>query len=236
MLHSIRLLAAVVTLSLLGGCAASTVRLNGSGPAGGATLTLPEPLEIATINGVEPKGVQGLLRGGERTLQLAPGRYDILAYYREIWTVGEGHDTLMSDPARFLIDVAEGQHYRLDYHQPQNYEAARTLERHFEGWVTDLQTQQRTPSSDSGLRFRRGLTGKDKTLIAATPADHGDGATQFIAPLPAATAAPAPERAITAPAGTASKSQDWLSLMQAWWQQANAEERRAFLAWVAAAR
>lgn len=216
-------LAALSMLSMLGSAHAA--------PAP-AVLTLPAPIEIATINGVEPR--KSLL-GGKRPLELAPGRYEILAYYAEIWPLGDAHDSLMSDPALFVLDAQAGHRYTISYAQPDDYEAARKLAATFSGALVDETSGQRQPSQDSGLRFRRGLTGHDRTLVAAGPTP---GAPQRIAPLPippATRPAPAPvsQQPATASDAAAQPVRDWLPMMQAWWTQATAEERRAFLAWVA---
>lgn len=195
-----------------------------------ATLSLPDQIEIATINGVETRSFKRLL-GGDQQLELAPGRYEILAYYHEIWPQGDGHDTLMSDPALFVLDAESGHRYTIGYPQPERYESARKLAADFQGWLLDTGTDQRTPSQASGLRFRRGLTGRDRTLVADTPVTP----QPKIAPLPAARTSTPPAAPVTAPTA-ASAGTEWLPMMQAWWAQATAEERRAFLAWVATQR
>jgi len=225
-------LAACATL-LLGGCAAS------AGPATSiaadsernATIVLPEEIEITAINGAEPpRNLGALLRRGDREMTLPAGRADILAYYHAIWPVGDGHDTLVSDPVRFIADLHPGQRYRIEYVLPEDHEDARRLAADFKAKLQQLPDGPSIASSDSGLKFRRGLTGLDRTLVTAgAPIVVPAGTVAASAPDTAAAAAIADANGNAPAAG----GQNWLGLMQAWWTQASTEERRAFLAWIA---
>lgn len=209
-----------------------------------ATLTLPEPIEVARLNGVEVKGASGLWTRGDKVLELAPGRYEVLAYYREIWNLGDQHDVLRSDPALFVLDAQAGKRYRIDYERPARYEDAQRLAAAFSGTLIDETSGARTPSKPSGVRFPSGVIAQVSGSSELLP-DNGKGRAgegQVVAPLdapgvpPAATVA-TPRAGVIAPlpepeAATPARRDDWLVLMQAWWKQAGSEERRAFLRWV----
>jgi hypothetical protein len=226
--------ALLVAAALCAACTTSHVRLYegpGRPAAQTATISMPEQLEVAGVNGVEIEGASGLLTKGDRTLEVVPGRYEVLAYYREVWERGDDHDVLRSDPALFVVDAGAGGRYRLEYARPGGYADAQRLAGSFEGWVEDLRSGERTASRDSDLRFRTGLIPAltfDETLVG----DAGDAASgQRVAPLPpAASAAGEPESA--ANQRPRDSSREWLTLMKGWWNEASPAERREFLLWV----
>lgn len=209
-----------------------------------ATLTLPEQIEVARLNGVEVKGASGLWTRGDKVLELAPGRYEVLAYYREIWNLGDQHDVLRSDPVLFVLDAQAGKRYRIDYQRPASYQDAQRLAAAFSGTLIDEVSGARTPSKPSGVRFPTGVIAQVSGSSELLPDNGGGraGDSQVVAPLdapdrpPTATAA-RPRAGVVAPLATAEtatpvRRDDWLELMQAWWKQAAPEERRAFLRWV----
>src|SRR5690606_33814855 len=85
-------------------CTSAPIQLHDADAAGVAVISLPEQLEVASINGLEVEGASGLLKKGDTTLEVAPGRYEVLAFYRELWERGDQHDVLRSDPALFVIE------------------------------------------------------------------------------------------------------------------------------------
>jgi uncharacterized protein YccT (UPF0319 family) len=204
----------LILLAVLAACATPPIPLHGEAEVGvlPASIVLPEQLEVVTVNGLEIEGARGLLSKGDTTLEVSPGRYEVVAFYRELWERGDQHDMLRSDPVLFVVDAAAGRRYRLDYARPSTLAEARALAAEFQGWVEDMANGARTPSTPSGLRFRRGLVAAatfDDTLVPVAPVS---GPGQQVAPLPAADA--------------------WLDLMKGWWHEASAEERREFLRWV----
>jgi uncharacterized protein YccT (UPF0319 family) len=244
-----------LALGLLAGCASAPIQLHEQPGGEGETalIILPEQIEVATVNGLEISGASGLLRRGDTTLEVIPGRYELVAFYRELWEKGDHHDMLRSDPALFVVEAEAGHRYRLDYTRPTTLPEAEVLAQDFGGWVEDLETGARTPSQDSGLQFRRGLVPAatfDSTLV---PSAGTGGARQSVAPLasPAASAPPpsaavasAPQAASAAPvppvdsrqpgaaAAGSPQAEDWLALMKTWWREASQDERREFLRWV----
>ncbi|WP_169729227.1 DUF2057 family protein [Solimonas soli] len=254
-----RILAAAAALGLAA-CAAPNVRLY-EGPARPAAdvavITMPEQLEVATINGAEVPAAKGMWNRGDKRLELLAGRYEALIYYREVWQAsGEGDVLRSKSPALFTIDAQAGHQYRIDYPRPGTYDDAKKLAQDFHGWVEDVQTGQRFASIDSGLQFRGGVVAQvtgDTTLVPREKGDSTQATTTAVQPLPpvaasagvaGATAVAAPPAVAPAPMAppaakatpvapaTTATDRDWVNLMKGWWQQASGDERRAFLRWV----
>jgi len=235
----------VLALAVLAGCASAPVALHDPDVPRSelATVVMPEQLEVASVNGLEIEGASGMMTRGEKTLELAPGRYELLVFYRELWELGDAHEILRSDPALFVVDAAAGGRYRLDYDRPAGIESARTMAEDFTGWVENLATGERTPALESGLQFRRGLVPAltfDDTLVPAAQVVDGQG----VPPLPTADA-PVPAAGVTSQPAPATMRQpepeampegSWLDLMKGFWSEASSEERRAFLRWLAEQR
>lgn len=248
----------IVAATFVAGCATPPVQLHdGTAAATGevAFIVLPEELEVATVNGLEITGASGLFLKGDKTIEVAPGRYEVLAYYRELWVRGDQQDMLRSDPALFTVDAVAGRRYRLEYKRPGTFAEAEALAANLEGWVEDSVTGARTPSRESGMQFRRGLVPAatfDATLVPVAATRSGQ---QAVAPLPVSAGEPAgastvpvalPQHAVTgsarppvvAPEAVEASGQppstddDWLPLMKSWWSEASPEERREFLRWV----
>ena len=184
-----------------------------------AVVTMPEQLELLRLNGAEVPASRGLWQHGEQRLQLLPGHYELLVFYREFWDVGSQEQVLRSDPARFVIDAAAGGHYRIDYARTRNVREAERLQADFHGWVDDAQGR-RQASTPSDLVFRRDWTaalGGGGQLLARSPQ---------AASVPAAIPAGAASAMTAAPAST-------LTDMQDWWKRASTQQRSAFLQWLA---
>ncbi|MCH8541926.1 MAG: DUF2057 domain-containing protein [Alcanivorax sp.] len=209
------LLAALLTLTA---CASSPVVQLYDGPERAESditrVRVPETLEILNINGQRPAGVNTLFSSGYKDLHLAPGEYQIVAFYKEIWEpdTTSSHVVVRSEPVVFDIAGQPGSFFRLGYDTPSNLPDARELARNFSGWSEHVASSERRPTRPSGMT-RPGLIGGLTT-----------GATE-------------PTAETVAPAASSSSSQaddvESLDMLKAWWSQASAEERRAFLRWVA---
>jgi hypothetical protein len=231
-------------LLTLGACANPQLRLYDGGQKPDskiALVTLPEAIEAARLNGVEVKGASGLWTRGDKVLELTPGRYELLAFYREVWEHGDSHDVLRSDPVLFVIEAKPGEQYRVEYVHPDNYAQARQLAADFSAVLVNEATGKRTASQPSGVRFPTGLMAQFSGASELESADGQarPGQQQVIEPMGAAAArsvSPEPvtdQRAAERAASPATpRDADWVGLMQAWWKQASPAERRAFLRWV----
>ncbi len=237
------LLLLAISTGALPGCASKPITLHDSqlAPEDVATIVMPEQLEVASVNGKEIAGGSGMMSIGDKVLEVAPGRYEILVFYRELWELGEQHEVLRSDPALFVVEAQPAGRYRLDYDRPVNLEAARELANDFSGWSEDLSSGQRTASTASGLQFRRGLAAAmsfDDTLVPSADAPEGN---HEVEPLPATSdpaVADASGPGLPLDSGQETESApvrgaDSLELMKEWWQEASSETRRAFLQWLA---
>lgn len=212
----------MVLLLPLAACTATPLRLY-EGPTRGpdalAVVSLPEQLEVARVNGAELPAARGLWQRGDQQIELLPGHYELLVFYREFWDIGSQEQVLRSDPARFIIDATAGGRYQLDYVRPRNFREAQQLQADFRGWVDDGHGQ-RLASTPSGLQFRRdwaaALGNRDQLLAQSSG----------VAAVSAASAAGPTREPDTASARA-------LADMQACWKQASAQERSAFLQWLA---
>src|SRR6056297_1224011 len=237
------LLLLAISTGIVSGCASEPIVLHDSqlAPADVATIVMPEQLEVASVNGKEVAGGSGMMSVGDRILEVAPGRYELLVFYRELWEQGEQHEVLRSDPALFVVEAQAAGRYRLDYDRPANLEAARELATDFSGWSEALSSGRLTASTPSGMQFRRGLVAAmafDDTLV---PSENTPQAQQEIEPLPVNDAAAVAGASSSAPPLNSgheteyspAREPDSLELMKGWWQEASSEQRRAFLQWLA---
>ena len=252
MMFAARRLAVLTLILLCSACAQRPIQLYDGKPAGTAVISMPEQLEVEQVNGKAVRGAKGMFTRGDKNLDVAaPGRYELLVFYREVLNPQGEHEVVKSDPELFVVDAVAGHSYRLDYERPSTTAEARQLAKAFKGWVEDQNTGTRTASADSGLAFDRSAAAAiqpGSKLISE--AEQKSGSKQVIAPLEVpATATPAasvavpvtaPTPAVTptpavvavpAPAWSADASER-LPLLKAWWKQASPEERKLALRWV----
>ena len=196
-----------------------------------AVVQIPETLDIISINGRDPSGINSSLMGSYRELHLSAGQYEIIAFYREIWEPDSTstHVVLRSEPAIFTVEGRPGGRYVLEYGKPGNVDDARELAADFRGWTRDITSGQRIPTEPSGLARPGLLSNVNIGGIAPVPA------SEVVMPVPT-TSPSATTPAMPTPVGHASGNTDggaYLDMLKAQWSQASAEERRAFLRWVA---
>ena len=237
------LLLLAISTGALPGCASKPITLHDSqlAPEDVATIVMPEQLEVASVNGKEIAGGSGMMSIGDKVLEVAPGRYELLVFYRELWELGEQHEVLRSDPALFVVEAQPAGRYRLDYDRPEDLAAARELANDFSGWSEEVSSGRRTASTASGLQFRRGVVAAmsfDDTLVPAadTPQGHQEVEPLPVTSAPAAAGAPSPGLPLDSgqePESAPAPEADSLELMKGWWQEASSETRRAFLQWLA---
>ncbi|MGH8445203.1 MAG: DUF2057 family protein [Solimonas sp.] len=194
-----RILAATALLSLAA-CATPNVRLY-DGPAKSAgevaVITMPEQLEVSSINSVEVPSAQGMWNRGDKRLEVVPGRYEALVFYREVWNPSGESDVVRSkNPALFVIDAQAGHEYRLGYERPGSANDAKALAQNFHGYFVDKNTGKRTASQESGVKFADGFVAQlmgDKTLVPATDkGSNGSFSVQSVLPMPIDGSKPVP--------------------------------------------
>lgn len=163
-------------------------------------IDVPVELGIIMINERRVDGVNRVLGLDSRTLQLEPGRYRILASYKELFQLPDGnHEVVKSDPVIFEVEGTAGSHFQLDYERPANAEQGRALARNFEGYSVNLADNSRRPTRPAGIPLHQGLISLDSGRAEED----------------------------TRPALNS------LDLLKASWLNASADERRAFLHWLA---
>lgn len=209
--------AILATLLLLTACTGSPVIRLYDGPekpdSEVTRVRVPETLEILNINGQRPAGVNTLFSSGHKDLHLVPGDYQIVAFYKEIWepAATSSHVVVRSEPVVFDVAGTPGSLFQLGYDAPDTLPGARELANHFSGWSENVASGERQPTRPSGMSRPGLISGLTTEATAETVAPGAE------------TAAGSPEVD-----GVAS-----LDMLKAWWSQASAEERSAFLRWVA---
>lgn len=210
------------------------------------TVRVPTQLDVFTINGKQVDGVDTFFSTAHKDLKLTPGRYEIIAYYKELWNLdADNHEIMKSDPVKFIVDGKAGDFFRLNYNRPQNPDQARKLADNFSGWTENVATGEKTPTQSAGLVLQRGIlapiTGTQvestaKNDVAPKP-QHSVAPIDPATPPGAAsvqnsnpdTVAPAPQPGAGPKAASAGS---YLDTLKAQWNQATPKERRAFLKWI----
>ncbi len=233
---SLRLIPLVLCTLILSACARSPVvqLYDGAAKPDSQVLTVrvPSEIEVFTINGKEVDGANTFFATDFKELKFAPGRYEILAYYKELWQLdADNHEIVKTNPANFIVDGKAGEKWQLDYDKPANVEEARALEDTFTGWALNTATGEKVAAQESNLILKRGFLAPITGEEVSTAASASVAPQQAVAPAPATSApAPAPAtQAAPAPAPAAS----YLDTLKAQWKQATPEERREFLQWIA---
>lgn len=182
------------------------------------TVRVPVELEILSINDRRIEGASTLFAYGHRDLQLLPGQYRIVAYYKNLFQLNaDQHEIIKSDPALFTVNGNAGEVVALAFEKPADVDAAREMAKHFDGWTENLSSGERIASTPSGLILNQGFIG-----LASTPA----------AAETASTASVAPEQPAASSSTESSVTTDVLDALKTHWQQASPEERREFLLWM----
>ena len=190
-------------------------------------MKVPSEIEVFTINGKEVDGVNTFFATDFKELKLAPGRYEILAYYKELWQLdADNHDIVKTNPANFIVDGKAGEKWQLDYDKPANVEEARALEDSFTGQAINTATGEKVAAKESNLILKRGF------LAPITGEEVSTASSKNIAPQQSASPAPT-EPAAAAAAAQPAPAASYLDTLKAQWKQATPEERREFLQWVA---
>ncbi len=224
-MQSLRLTAVTLFALFLSACARSPVVQLYEGPAQSdnkvVTVRVPSQLEVFTINGKEVDGVNTFFATDFKDLKLTPGRYEILAYYKELWQLdADNHEIVKTNPANFIVDGKPGDMWVLGYEQPADVEAARAMEESFSGWSENAVSGEKVAAEQSQLILKRGFLAPVTGEELATPTSN------TVAPQAAAAAA-------ATPAETATPAASYLDTLKAQWNQATPEERREFLQWIA---
>lgn len=176
-----------------------------------AELRILESLEVRSINGEDVPRIPRVSRSGERRLDLLPGRYDIVAYYDDVWQLNSSEqEAVRSEPQLLSLELEAGHTYRLEHRSPIDLDDARLLARDMKLSIVDLSSGQ--PIA---------LAAESRPSLANTAV--------VVNPIPPreedATATGAPE-------AESSRGLSALELLKFWWQQASQEQRARFRSWI----
>ena len=220
-----RIIVVALFALVLSACARSPVVQLYDGPVKSdtqvVTVRVPSQLEVFTVNGKEIEGVNTFFASDYKDLKLTPGRYEILAYYKELWQLdADNHEIVKTNPANFIVDGKPGDMWVLGYQQPKDVEAARAMEDSFSGWAENTASGEKVAAEQSKLILKRGFLAPVTGEAVTTPASN--------------TVAPQAEVAASAPAAAeaATPAASYLDTLKAQWNQATPEERREFLQWI----
>lgn len=216
---------AVALALLLSACASKTpvVKLY-QGPdlptAEVITVRVPVEVDVLMVNDELIQGGSTLFAFGSRDFHLKPGSYTLAAYYKELWQINaDDHETVKSDPARYAFEGKAGDVFELSFDRPQSLEDARALAKDFRGYLVNTASGERVNGEPSGLissggfmRLVTNVTAVEQKKVSA------------VEPQAAASSSGA---AAAAAGGISS-----LDLLKAHWNQADADERRAFIEWI----
>lgn len=221
---SLRLITLTLFALLLSACAKNPVVQLYDGPAQSdakiVTVRIPSQLDVFTINGKEVEGVNTFFAADFKDVKLTPGRYEILAFYKELWQLdADNHEIVKTNPANFIVDGKPGELWVLGYEQPKDVDAARAMQDSFSGWSENVASGEKVAAQQSQLILKRGFLAPVTGEELATPA------STTIAPQAATTTA----AESAAPAAAAAS---YLDTLKAQWNQATPEERREFLQWI----
>ena len=183
------------------------------------TIRVPMELEIMTINDRRIEGASTMFAYGDRELQLLPGDYKLVLYYKDVFQLTDDqHEVVKSDPSVFNVSGKAGDTIEIRFNKPANVEDARKLAKDFEGTAVNLTSGDTVASKPSGLIMTQGFLG-----LASSATQVETPAASTIAPM--AQTAPASSASAT-PGSTA------LETLKNTWKQATPEERQKFLLWM----
>lgn len=219
---------------LLAACSSTPIKLypGAEKPASKiATLKIPVEIEILTLNGKKISASHTLLGTGDQQLQLLPGSYDLLVYYKNIWKTGaDSHKTVRSQPVTFHLKLAAGHSYQMAFHKPTNTQKSENFIQQFSPWVVDEKTGNRTNSQTANVKFSDSFFSQLVGATALVKTGKQDAAgNQIIAPL---NSAPVQPTTSTASKPTKPSQSSYLDMLKAQWNLASKAEKRAFLQWI----
>lgn len=218
----------IITLGLLSACSSNPeVQLykgNKRSKTEIITVRAPVELEILSINDRRIEGASTMFAFGSRDLQLLPGQYRIVAYYKNLFDISpDQHEIVKSDPSIFTVNGKAGETFLLNFDRPESLEAAKAMAKDFTGWTENLSNGEKVTSKPSGLILSSGFIGLTGAAAPTQPQAVNSVAPEANANTAAKSAS---QKETTGTLGT-------LQTLQENWNAASAEERREFLLWMA---
>lgn len=180
-----------------------------------AKLVIPEALDVISINKV--KHSSSLFSGGDTKLELMPGQNKIVVEYDMIFDISnDDHERVQSEPFQFRFNVEAGKQY---YVKIPSFNS-----------VTSAMKYARKPHLEIVERST------NKTILADITYREFDGTYTNESSKPSATVksqqaitASTPEVSTTAISQTTTSNDMPLQMLEFWWQQASAQQRKRFI-------
>lgn len=224
-----RFLCIAVSL-LLGACAQQPqVQLYSGSPMAQdqvLSVVVPSELEVQSINGQHVPAANGLFGNKEKTLLLQPGKYQINAFYKDVYDIDGGlsHEVVRGRTALYVIDGKGGELWRLDYSKPANLQEAQGFKHEFTSWAVNTHTKEKI-AAKSGQR--------NGSLISNLLGSSGQPVSEssVVAPLGSANNNSIARQPASAVDLALPHNDATLSTLQQLWQMLGEDSRSAFLAW-----
>lgn len=188
------------------------------------TVRAPVELEILSINDRRIEGASTMFAFGSRDLQLLPGEYRIVAFYKNLFDISpDQHQIVKSDPSIFTVNGNPGDVFLLNFEKPQNLKTAKAMAKDFTGWTENLSSGAKVASKPSGFILSSGFIG-----LTGAAASTQQEAVSSVAPADSS----ADTEANAASQKPTTGSLGALQSLQENWNAASAEQRREFLLWM----
>jgi hypothetical protein len=176
------------------------------------TLVVPEALDVISIDNV--KYSAGLFSSGDTTLKLAPGQHKIVVeYYVIIDISSDDHEAIKSEPFQIAFYAKPGKDYYINIPSTRNVKEARQYAKKPVIVLIDRSTKQHVTNEVTYREF-------DGTF--STQFNAASGTTQQKSG--AVTANATPQQS-----GVNTDSDTPLKMLEYWWQQASAQQRKQFI-------
>lgn len=195
------------------------------------TVVVPYEIEVQSINGENVPAANALFGTQDKTLHLQPGKYQINAFYKNVFDVDGGlsHEVVRGRTAIYSIDGKAGETWELAFDKPANLQEAQTFKDEFNSWALNTSTGERI-AAERGQR--------NSSLLSSLMGTAGGAVDESstVAPL-IETPVVAHDAQATAPSSSEVAAQTLphndatLSTLKQFWHLMSAESRAAFLDW-----
>ncbi|MBY6186736.1 DUF2057 domain-containing protein [Marinobacter hydrocarbonoclasticus] len=199
------------------------------------SLTIPMEFEFVALDGTK---VQTSLFSHKDELELAPGERKIALQYKDLVpeSVGDGHRRVSSSPFVITLNVDEGVDYALkadrritDIKTAEAYaKAPKVVITASNGSQAQFSLQQ-TQSDESTIVDK--LLGEQPTAPSAEEAALAATASGSAVAASSKASAPAEVKATEVKPAPAQGDDRAEEMLKYWWEQADAETRKAFMSW-----
>lgn len=195
------------------------------------TVVVPYELEVQSLNGQNVPAANALFGANDKTLHLQPGKYQINAFYKNVFDIDGGlsHEVVRGRTAVYSFDGKAGELWRLGFDKPANLHEAQTFKDDFNSWALNTATGERVAAE----RGQRNSSLINNVLGTGGAIDESSTVAPLNAAPAAATASMVSAAPQPAPAAEAALPHNdaTLSTLQQMWQLLGDDSRAAFLKW-----